>query len=410
MKIAQVEEIVLNIPFYAEHVTRAMQRALTHNERVHVYRVELDDGSVGYGDGASGGDLERLNGANPLAVMQDDGLGQGLQMAVIDAVGRATGTPAHALIGTRVRDRCPISWWDIDMSPADWALEAKESVARGYTCFKMKARPWWDIVEQVETVSDVVPADYKFDIDFNGFLLNPARAEVMLQRLDEVPNVGMYESPFYLGTDLTGARILRERVRKPIVEHFREEVLHAHCSDGFVVGGGITGCRTQNALAASFNKPFWLQLVGTGLTTAFAVQLGSTLSHAQLPYITCSELWEHDLLSERLEIVDGYAAVSDAPGLGVDVDESAIERYRVDPGATIPTQQYRERKRILRISWPGAGGGRRTLDFTDESQYQQAFYKGSIPGFERGVGLEVIEDDGSPGFAREHGKLLASRR
>ena len=63
----------------------------------------------------------------------------------------------------------------------------------------MKARPWWDIVEQVETVSDVVPADYKFDIDFNGFLLNPARAEVMLQRLDEVPNVGMYESPFYLG-------------------------------------------------------------------------------------------------------------------------------------------------------------------------------------------------------------------
>ena len=90
------------------------------------------------------------------------------------------------------------------MSPADWTLEAKESISRGYTCFKMKARPWWDIVEQVETVSEVVPDDYKFDVDFNGFLLNSSRAEVMLQRLDEVPNVGMYESPFYLGTDLTG--------------------------------------------------------------------------------------------------------------------------------------------------------------------------------------------------------------
>ena len=410
MKIARAEEIVLDIPFYAGHVTRAMQRAMTHNERVHVYRVELGDGSVGYGDGGSGGDLERLNGINPLAVMQDDGLGQGLQMAVVDAVGRATGTPAHALIGTRLRDRCPVSWWDIDMSPADWALEAKESVARGYTCFKMKARPWWDVVEQVETVSEVVPADYRFDVDFNGFLLNSSRAEMMLQRLDEVPNVGMYESPFYLGTDLTGARILRERVRKPIVEHFREDVLHAHCSDGFVVGGGISGCRTQNALAESFNKPFWLQLVGTGLTTAFAVQLGSTLSQAQLPYITCSELWEHDLLSERLEIVDGYAAVSDAPGLGVEVDEGAIERYRVDPGAPTPTQQYRQKNRILRISWPGAGGARRTLDFTDESKYQQEFYKGSVPGFERGVGLEVIEDDGSSGFSRDHEKLVARGR
>ena len=97
------------------------------------------------------------------------------------------------------------------------------------------------------------------------------------------------------------------------------------------------------------------------------------------------------------------------PGLGVEVDEGAIERYRVDPGAPTPTQNYRQKNRILRISWPGAGA-RRTLDFTEESKYQQEFYNGSIPGFERGVGLEVIEDDGSSGFAREHGKLLARGR
>ena len=409
MIIERAEKIVLDIPFYAEHVTRAMQRASTHTERVNVFRVELDDGSVGYGDGGDSA-VERVYGANALKIMQDDSLGQGLQMAVIDAVGRATETPAHALIGTKLRDRCPISWWDIDMPAADWSLEAKESIARGYTCFKMKARPWRDIIEQVDTVSEAVPDDYKFDVDFNGFLLTPARAEMILQQLDERTNVGMYESPYYLFNDLTGARILRERVRKPIVEHFREEVLHAHCSDGFVVGGGITSCREHNALAASFNKPFWLQLVGTGITTAFAVQLGSVLSHAQLPYITCSELWEHDLLSQRLPVIDGYIDVSDSPGLGVEVDEEAINRYRVDPSAPTPTQQYREQKRILRINWPGNAGSRRIWDFTDESNYQPAFYKGSIPGFERGVNLEVIEDDGSSSFAKEHEKLLAKGR
>ena len=40
----------------------------------------------------------------------------------------------------------------------------------------MKARPWRDIHEQICTVGEVVPGDYRFDIDFNGFLLMPANA------------------------------------------------------------------------------------------------------------------------------------------------------------------------------------------------------------------------------------------
>ena len=210
---------------------------------------------------------------------------------------------------------------------------------------------------------------------------------------------------FYLARDLVGARILRERVRKPIVEHFREECLHAHCCDGFVIGGGAAETRRQATLAAAFNKPFWLQLVGTGITTAYAVHLGSVLSHAQLPYITCHELWEHDLLQRRLEVVDGYIQVSDSPGLGIEVDETALEKYRVDPEEPTPTRRYRQQKRILRISWPGAGGRERIWEFTDESKYQPVYYKGSIPGFERGVSLEVIEDDGSAGFGKRHAAL-----
>ena len=408
MKIKRAECLTLNIPFYARRVVRAMQRANTHNERVYVYRVELDDGTVGYGDGA--GSVDNLVGQNPLALLRDDGIGSGPQVALLDAVGRSTGTPVHALLGTKLRDRCPISWWDIDMPPQDWAAEAKESIKRGHTCIKLKARPWFDIIEQLETVAKVVPADYKFDVDFNGFLLTQARAEMILQQLDELPNVGMYESPFYLYRDLTGARILRQRVRKPIVEHFREEILHNHSADGFVIGGGVSAVHNQASLAASFNKPFWLQLVGTGLTTAFATHLGSVHSHAQLPYITCSELWQHDLLKQRLEVENGFIAVSDAPGLGVEVDEKALKKYQVDAGAPTPTQLYRNKKRILRISWSGGGNKKRVWEFTHESAYQQQFYQGNIPGFTRGVSLQVIENDGSAGFKKSHAKLLDAGR
>ena len=55
MKIVRAEHHVLHIPFYADHVVRAMHRAQTHDETVHVNRIELDDGSVGYGDGGGAG-------------------------------------------------------------------------------------------------------------------------------------------------------------------------------------------------------------------------------------------------------------------------------------------------------------------------------------------------------------------
>ena len=411
MKIVRAERIALNIPFYADRVTRAMHRASTHDERVYVYRVETDNGIVGYGDNhGAPSPVEGLIGQNPFAIMHHDAIGFGPQLAVMDAAGKAEGVPVHALLGVKLRDRCPISWWDIDMPPADWAAEARESVKRGHTSFKMKARPWRDIITQVETVGKVVPADYKFDVDFNGFLLTPAKAEITLQQLDEHPNVGIYESPFWLGLDLPGARSLRDRVRKPVAEHFNEPCLHAHCCDAFVVGGGATEVRRVGALAAAFNKPYWLQMVGAGLTAAYTAHLGSVLSHAQLPYITCHELWQHDLLKKRLEVVDGYIAVPDGPGLGVELDEKALAKYRVDEQVPTPKTLYQQKKRILRITWPGVGKQRRIWDFTNEPAYQQAFYRGSVPGFERGVDLEVIEDDKSASFRKLHQQLVEMGR
>ena len=385
-----------------------MHRAQTHDERVYIYRLETDNNLVGYGDQTSGlADTEALIGQNPAALMLRDEIGFGPQLAALDLVGQANEVPVHALLGQQVRTRCPISWWDIDMPAADWSAEAKESLKRGYTTFKMKARPWRDIVAQTDAVAKVVPADYKFDVDFNGFLLNQARAELMLQKLDENANVGIYESPFYLHRDLDGARLLRERVRKPIVEHFQEQYLRNDCSDGFVIGGGASATIQQGILAAQRNKPFWLQLVGTGITTAFAAHLGSVLTHAQLPYITCHELWQSDLLTKRIEVVDGYMPVPDKPGLGVAVDEKAIEKYRVDEKEPTPKQRYRQQKRILRVVWPGTGKSKRVWEFSAEENYQREFYAGNIPGFERGVDLEVLEDDKSKAFEKRHAAVVA---
>ena len=228
MKITHAERIALNIPFYAKHVDHAMARANTHNERVWVYRLETDNGLVSITDGHGASDTEGLIGKNPWSLLWNDDIGFGPQVAVFDLCGQDAGVPIHVLLGNKLRDRCPLSWWDIDMSPENWVKEAKESLKRGYTSFKMKARPWWDILEQIDTVSEVVPADYKFDVDFNGFLLTQARAEQILTQLDQRINVGIYESPYYLFKDRKGGQMLRERIQKPIVDHFREGRLSNH--------------------------------------------------------------------------------------------------------------------------------------------------------------------------------------
>ena len=36
----------------------------------------------------------------------------------------------------------------------------------------------------------------------------------------------------------------------------------------------------------------------------------------------------HDLTREKFELKDGYVSISDAPGLGVTVDEAAVAKFR----------------------------------------------------------------------------------
>lgn len=393
LSIKHIETIILNVPFYCERVSQHMHRAATHGERVYVYRTELSNGVIGYGENLNdeSGNIEQLIGQNPFACINDDGVGFGIQMSLFDAVGKTVEVSVSELIGPKVREKCPISWWDIDMPPEDWVAEVQESVKRGYTSAKLKARPWRDIFAQVEAVGDAVPSDYKLDIDFNGFLRTADHAIPVLQKLDHHPNVAIYESPFYLGTDIEGAGRLQQAVEKRIVEHYNESCLHARCCGGFVVGGTVKSLLRTNALCASFEKPYWLQMVGTGITTAYCVHLASVLSQAELPAITCHELWESDLLETRLDVKEGMIQVPESPGLGVTIDEEALKTYRVEKNTPPPAQLFRESEYICRIHIPNSDGGITVHDFNGENEYYPAFSEGKYPGFVPGVWMEVVK-------------------
>ena len=81
------------------------------------------------------------------------------------------------------------------------------------------------------------------------------------------------------------------------------------------------------------------------------------------------------------------AKVPDAPGLGVELDEAAVERFRIEP---IP-KPYPYPGLLLAIRWPTGATGY----YAHADQYWDDVRNGRLPVFPRHVYLERIPDNGS---------------
>ena len=434
-RITKVERITLDVPFRPR--CHPWNMLLVRNWRVvEVVRVTTDGGLTGYGETlphytwgrVPEGAEERVIGANPAELLGDDSLGAGLQMALYDVVGKALEVPVHRLFNQpQVRDWCPISWWNTKMPPEVLAEEAQDAVREGYLAHKFKGRPWFDVYAQVEAISAVTPPHYRLEIDWNDMLLNAGNAAPVLAELDRYERIALYEGPIPQ-RDVEGYRHLRRKTTRPIAAHlglppFAMAIREEMC-DGFVLSGGISAILRDGALCAAFEKPLFLQMVGTGLTTALMAHLGAVLPAAQWPAITCMSNFADDLLTEPLTIQAGAVRTPEGPGLGVEVDEEALERYRMEPPYEIPHPRH-----LLTVRWPGGravhyasmsaavSGGARKAAFSHlqhaQWHYQRQgmqcwedFLAGNHPVQERGARLEIWDDDGSTEWADLHARAL----
>ena len=399
LRIKDVERLTLRVP-YTERTRRWNALLVWQWQVVEIVRVTTDDGTVGYGETlphytwgrVTDAAIDRVRGRLAAELLGEPGLGAGLDMALYDVVGKALGVPAYRLFNRpKVRDWCPIAWWNTKMSPQDLAGEAQDALAQGYIFHKFKTRPWFDVYEQVEAISAVTPPHYRLDLDWNGMLMNVGTATPVLQRLDQYERVSIYEGPINQA-DVEGQRELRRQVAKPIAIHFGQPPFPTAVSesvcDGFVIGGSVATVLQQGELAGAFEKPFWLQLVGTGLVTALSAHLGAVLPLAQWPTITCLNNYSDDLLVEPLTIVGGYLRVPEAPGLGVQVDEDALARYAMEPPYSVPLERH-----ILSVVWPGG----RVVHFNSMAGQCWPHFRqfGNDPAQEPGATLEVWDDDGT---------------
>ena len=394
---------------------RNMVREIPHWTLFEICQVTLDSGVVGTGETmvyytwgpetVSDSARRQVIGKHPAENMWDDSLGAGLQMALFDAAGKVADAPVNQLLGQRKRDRCHISWWDIDLPAEDWISECQLAASQGYTSFKTKGRPWWDIVEQTRALCATLPDHFEVDMDFNGFGIDTAHCTRLLKELEQFPQMVMYESPLP-HHDVAGYRFLRNHTHVPISMHTpnhlgepsMETAIREEMCDGFVVTGGATKIQRDAHVCQAFNKSFFLQVVGTRMAAAFALHLGAVLEHARWPAVNCHQIFERDCVATELPVSNGLCEVPEGPGLGIELDLDALEQFRCDP----KPKPYPHPDLLIAIRWPAD----ETTYYTHCQQYWEDWHAGRLPFFPKGVNLEHIANDGSSDWADLRSRAL----
>ena len=399
MKITSIDLTFHDIPF-TPHANQHLQYWIPHWRITQICRIEFDNGITGIGETIQNytycrvpDDIEdRILGRKAAELMWDDELGAGVQIALFDGIAKHLEVPVYRLLGTKVRDSCPISWWTMDMPPEGWAEECRQAVEAGYTSTKFKARPWFDIHAAIQAVQKVVPPGFHLDLDYNGSLVNAANAVPHLKGLERYEEVAMIETPIPQ-VDVAGNRQIRSHINKPIAMHFGSPpvltALKEEIVDGFVINRGASESLARAVICHEANKPLWLQLTGIGVTTAWAMHLGAVISPATWPAITCMNIYQDQMIHPRLEVRAGVIRVPEAPGLGIDLDQAQLDRTQVDYDFVDPPRHLlRYVRKSGEITWYGCGQQKLRGVYALEAQ----------PISERGAYLEAVDDDGTKRF------------
>lgn len=399
LTIESIDRVTLEVPF-REIPARAMAKEVPHWVYSEVLQVKLKSGIVGFGETmlfytwntTSDEVVKESIGKNAAEIMWRDDLGAGLQIALFDAVAKSLEVPVHALLGSKIYDQTPLSWWNIDTSPEDMTSECKLAYDQGYLAYKTKGRPWFDLWAQMEQATKVVPAEFKIDMDFNDTLLDAQRGIPVLKQFEHFPQVDIWETPIPQ-SDVAGNQQIAAEMKAKVAMHYGNPkpltVFQEKACDGFVLGGSARTLMEANAACKLAGLPFWLQLTGTGITAAWSLHFGGALSQAQWPAVNCHQLYTHTLLTQPIVVKNGKAVVPDRPGLGFELDLEALVKLKTNKPAQRP-----DPPRLIETTWPDGRrmylGSHGVLNFI----LKQANL-GNIPYFERGVTTRLVPNDGS---------------
>jgi len=258
-----------------------------------------------------------------------------LDIAVWDAAGKTLGQPLHRLLGG-YRDRLPTYASDglwYSLSADELAASAKRHVESGFDAVKLRlgkeTAPDME-VRRVRAVREAVGPNARIMVDATeSWSLTRARRT---GRALQEAGIAWLEDPVH-HLDVAGLAELRRQLEVPIAagEHlyhldaFRT-LLEARAVDVIILDlarvGGVTPWRKIAAMAQAHRIPVCGHVV-----PEIQVHLLSAIPNGHMvEYVPRSA----GILTSMPRIEKSELVAPSAPGLGLELDEAAIRRYRVD--------------------------------------------------------------------------------
>lgn len=287
--------------------------------------------------------MDRLVVGNPYAKCAVD-------IALHDLWGKSLGQPIYRLLGGAVRDRVPVAHMIGLMPEADALHEGVAAVADGVRALQIKGG---------------VDADR--DIRLTGALRRETGSGISL-RLDANQGYGHAKSARQIVARLTDAGIdlieqptagltfmaeVTAESRVPViadescwdvndaldvVRHRAADCLSIYLAkaSGFVGARGVAAIAEAQHMACDINGSIE-SAIGNAANTHFvlahrAVSLASVIPISAPagahPYKIAGRYYEDDVISEPFAVRDGAILPLDRPGLGIEVDEGRLAKYR----------------------------------------------------------------------------------
>ncbi|HVU15007.1 MAG TPA: mandelate racemase/muconate lactonizing enzyme family protein [Phototrophicaceae bacterium] len=274
----------------------------------------------------------------------------GVEIALYDIIGKACGQPVYKLIGGRYHQRIPAyanGWYGNAHLPQEYAEQAQAATERGYRGLKfdpfgvawkaLSSEAVEEAVEIVAAVRQAVGERVQLMIEFHG-RLSAGSAKTMMRALERFHPAWCEEPVAPENLDLL-AEVKRE-THSPIAAGERlytvtdfyrlislraADVIQmdvAHC-------GGIHVSKKIAALAAAQDMQIapHCSIGPVALAAALHVDVSTPNFLIQEAFSDFDVSWRNDLVRGWNPIQNAEFVMSDAPGLGLELDDEAVAAH-----------------------------------------------------------------------------------
>ncbi|GHO42518.1 galactonate dehydratase [Ktedonospora formicarum] len=273
-----------------------------------------------------------------------------IEMACWDIQGKALNLPVYKLLGGAVRDKIKAyanGWYTVERTPEEFHAAAKKVVEKGYRALKFDpfGAGFYELEREeklrslslVEAVRDAVGPEVEILIEMHG-RFNPATAIALSRELERF-EPSWVEEPVP-PENAAALKKAAEQINIPIATgeriHTRydfREVIESQAADYLQADiahfGGILETKKLAAWAESYYILMAPHNVGGPVSTAAALHFAASTPNFKIQehFNDFADEWVKTATPGNPEVIDGYFALPDKPGLGVTLNEEVIAQH-----------------------------------------------------------------------------------